>query len=50
MTSHLTHIDELTDFVVSCGGKQLKHIMERAGKNATYTSEVAVTELVETIG
>ena len=47
---HTTNFDQLIDLVVSCGGEHLKHFMERAGKNATYTSKVAVTEFVEAIG
>ena len=48
-TSH-TAYNQLVDLVVSCGGEHLKNFMERAGKNATYISKVAVTEFVEAIG
>ena len=44
-----TNFDQLVDLVVSCGGEHLKNFMERAGKNTTYTSKVAVTEFVEAL-
>ena len=48
--AHTTNFDKLVDLVVSCGSKPLKYFMEKAGKNATYTSHVAVVEFVEAIG
>jgi len=38
------------DLVVSCGAKNLKYFLEKAEKNATYTSKDAVIDFVETIG
>ena len=38
------------DLVVSCGGEDLRRILERAGKNATYMSKIAVAEFVEAVG
>lgn len=35
---HTTNFDKLVDLVVSCGGEDLKHFLENAGRNATYTS------------
>jgi len=32
------------------GNENLKHFLEKAGKNATYTSKDAVIDFVETIG
>ena len=42
----ITNFDEL-DLVVSCGAEDLKRFLERAGKNATYTSKIADVEFVE---
>ena len=44
-----TNFNQLVHLVVSCGGEHLKNFMETAGKNATYTSKVAVTEFVDAI-
>ena len=35
---------------MNCGGENLRHFLEKAGKNATYTSKDAVVDFVETIG
>lgn len=48
--AHTTNFSELVDLVVSCGGEDLRHFLEKAGKNATYTSKDAVVDFVETIG
>ena len=40
----------MINLVVSCGGEHLKNFMERARKNAAYTSRVAVTEIGEASG
>lgn len=45
--AHSTHNQFLTKF---CGGEDLKHFLETAGRNATYTSHVAVVEFVEALG
>ena len=47
--AHTTNFDELVDLVVSCGGEDLRRL-ERAGKDATYTSKIAVVEFVEAVG
>ena len=44
---HATNFDELVDLIVSCGAEDLRRFLERAGKNATYTSKIAVVEFVE---
>lgn len=36
--------------MVACGGKDLKHCLENAEKNAKYTSHIAVVEFVEALG
>ena len=38
------------DLIVSCGGEDLRRFLERVGKNATYTSKIAVVEFVEAVG
>ena len=48
--AHTTNFDELVDLVVSCGAEDLRRFLEKAGKNASYTSKVAVVEFVEAIG
>ena len=48
--AHTTNFSELVDLVVSCGGEDLRHFLEKPGKNATYTSKDAVVDFVETIG
>ena len=35
---------------MACGGEDLKTFLESAGKNAMYTSRIAVTEFIEAIG
>ena len=47
---HTTNFDKLVDLVVSCGGKDLKLFLENAGKNATYTSHIAVVEFLQALG
>ena len=47
---HTTNFDKLVDLVVSCGGETEVYFLETAGKNATYTSHVAVVEFVEAVG
>ena len=48
--AHTTIFDQLVDLVVSCDSEPLKYFMEKAGKNATYTSHVTIAEFVEAIG
>ena len=48
--AHTTNFSKLVDLVVSCGGEDLKYFMEKTGKNATYTSHVAIVEFVESLG
>ena len=36
--------------MISCGSESLEYFIEKAAKNATYTSLVAVVEFVEAIG
>ena len=47
---HTTNFDELVDLIISCGAEDLKRFLERAGKNANYTSKIAVVEFVEAVG
>ena len=35
---------------MACGGEGLKTFLETAGKNAMYTSRIAVTEFIEGLG
>ena len=46
---HTTNFDKLVDLVVACGGDDLKHFLENAGRNAMYTSHIAVVEFVEAL-
>ena len=48
--AHTTNFSTLVDLVVSCGGEDLKYFMEKTGKNATFTSHIAVVEFVEALG
>jgi len=48
--AHTTNFSDLVGLVVSCDGENLKYFLEKAGKNATYTSKDAIIDLVETIG
>ena len=47
---HTTNFEELVNLIVSSGAVDLKRFLERAGKNATYTSKIAVVEFVEAVG
>ena len=49
-TPHTTNFDELVYLIVSCGAEDLKRFLERTGKNATYTSKIAVVEFIEEVG
>ena len=48
--AHTTNFDKMVDLVVSCGGEDLGYFLEKTGKNATYTSHIAVVEFVEALG
>ena len=48
--AHTTNFSKLIALVVSCDGEDLKYFMEKTGKNATYTSHIAVVEFVEALG
>ena len=48
--AHTTNFSTLVDLVVSCGGEDLKYFMKKTGKNATYTSHIAVVEFVVALG
>lgn len=36
--------------MVSCGGQTLKVFLDQAGRNATYTSKMAVVDFINAIG
>ena len=44
--AHTTNFDKLVELIVSCGGETLQTFLDRAGGNATYTSKMAVVELL----
>lgn len=46
----MTNFNELVDLIVSCGAEDLRRFLDSAGRNATYTSKVAVVEFVEALG
>ena len=48
--AHTTNFGDLVDLVVSCGDEDLKQFVDKAGKNAQYTSKDAVVEFVEALG
>ena len=48
--AHTTNFDKMVDLVVSCGGEDLRYFLEKTGKNATYTSHIAVVEFIEALG
>ena len=48
--AHTTTFSDLVDLVVSCGGEDLRLFIEKAGRNAVYTSKDAVVEFVAAIG
>ena len=47
---HATNFEELVDLIVNCAAEDLKRLLERAGKNATYTSKTAVVKFVKAVG
>ena len=48
--AHSTNFEKLVNLVVSCGGQDLKTFLESAGRNAVYTSRMAVVEFIEAVG
>ena len=48
--AHSTNFEKLVNLVVASGGEDLKTFLESAGKNAMYTSRIAVTEFIEALG
>ena len=48
--AHTTTFGDLLDLVVTCGGEDLKRFVDKAGKNAHYTSKDAVVDFVEALG
>ena len=48
--AHTNNFGDLVDLVVTCGGEDLKQFIDKAGKNAHYTSEDAVVDFVEALG
>ena len=48
--AHTTNLGDLVDLVVSCGGEDLKQFVDKAGKNAHYTSTDSVVDFVEALG
>ena len=47
---HTTNFDQPVDFIVSFGAEDLRKFLERTGKNASYTSKIAVVEFIEAVG
>ena len=48
--AHMTNFEKLVTLVVACGREDFKTFLESAGKNAMYTSRIAVTEFIEALG
>ena len=46
----MTNFDQLVDIILSCGVKNLRKFLERTGKNASYTSKIAVVEFMDEVG
>ena len=47
---HMTNFDELFDLIVNCGAEDFRRFFDSVGRNATYTSKVAVVEFVKALG
>ena len=47
---HMTNFDQLVDLIVSCGVEDFRKFLERTGKNASYTTKIAVVEFIEAVG
>ena len=48
--AHTSNFEKLVELVVSCDGVDLKNFLERTGRNAVYTSHVAVVEFMDALG
>ena len=48
--AHTTNSGDLVHLLVTCGGEDLKQFVDKAGKNAHYTSKDAVVDFVEALG
>ena len=48
--NHIAHTTNFGDLVLTCGGEDLKQFVDKAGKNAHYTSKDAVVDFVEALG
>ena len=48
--AHTTNFDKLVELVETCGGETLQTFFDRAGRNATYISKMAVVEFVNALG
>ena len=48
--AHTTNFEKLVELVVSCGSEDLKKFLDTTGRNATYTSHVAIVEFMEALG
>ena len=49
-SAHTTNFDKLVELVVTCGGETLQTFLDRAGRNAIYTSKMALVEFVSALG
>ena len=48
--AHTNNFEKLVELVVSCGGEDHKNFLVRTGRNALYTSHVAVVEFMDALG
>ena len=48
--AHSTNFTQLVDLVVSCGTRELEVFLERASRNAVYTSLGTVVDFIEALG
>ena len=46
----MTNFDQLVNLIVSYGAENLRKFFERTGKNASYTSQLAVVKFIEAVG
>ena len=46
---HTTTFNSIVDLVVSCGRKDLKYLLENAGRNAMYMSHIGLLGFVEAL-
>ena len=45
----MTNFDQLVDLIMRCGGEDVRKLLERTGKNDSYTYKLAV-EFIEAVG